>query len=106
LPVHEASQSLLARKRLEFLRIKSRMFRQLLEGGFEDFKVQSVFAFEIIIDGRLFDARFDDYVADARTLEALLREQIDGGLDNSPREYFQPDETWFSNSNGRLNGCS
>ena len=64
--VHEGSQSLLAGKRLGLLRIKSRVFFQLLERGFEHFEVQLVLAFEMIIDARLIDSRFDDDVPDAR----------------------------------------
>jgi hypothetical protein len=37
----------------------------------------------MIIDGRLIDASFDDDVSHARTLEAFLREQPNGGLNNS-----------------------
>src|SRR5664280_2340519 len=80
--IHEASQSLLAGERLEFLRIKSCIFRQLLEGGFKDLEVQTVLAFEMIIDGRLIDARFGDDVPHARTLESFLRKQCNSGLDN------------------------
>src|ERR1017187_1959321 len=86
--VHEASQSLLAGKRLEVLCIKSRMFRQLRECGFEDFEVQTVLTFEMIIDRSLIDARFGDDVPHARTIETFLRKQIDGGLDNAVTGVF------------------
>jgi hypothetical protein len=43
----------------------------------------------MIIDGRLIDPRFDDDVAHARTLEAFLREQMDGGFDNSAASVFR-----------------
>src|SRR5260370_41084560 len=58
------------------------MVRQLLECNFENFEVQTVLTFEMIIYGSLIDASFGDDVSHARTLEAFLREQIDGGLDN------------------------
>jgi hypothetical protein len=58
------------------------MFCQLLERSFEDFEVQPILAFEMIIDSCLIDPSFDDDVSHARTLEAFLREQMDGGLDN------------------------
>jgi hypothetical protein len=65
------------------------MFRQLLERSFEDFEVQPVLAFKMIIDGRLIDASFGDDVPHARTLEAFLREQMDGGLDNGAASTFR-----------------
>src|SRR5450759_1970941 len=93
--VHEASQSLLAGERLELLRIKSRIFRQLREGGFEDLEVQTVLAFEMIIDGSLIDARFGDDVSHARTLEAFLRKQSDGGLDDRLAGVFSWTGHWL-----------
>jgi len=50
------------------------MFRQLLKCSFEDFEVQPVLAFEMIIDGGLVDASFDNDVPHARALEAVFRE--------------------------------
>jgi len=81
-------------KRLELLWIKARMFRQLLKRGFEDFEVQPVLAFEMIINGRLVDASFDDDVPHARALEALFREQTDGGLDNGAARIFSRTGHW------------
>src|SRR3984885_9814415 len=86
--VHEASQSPFTGKRLEFLRLRSRMFCQLLEGSFEDFEVQPILAFEMIIDSCLIDPRLDDDVSHARTLEAFLRKKVDGGLDNGAASVF------------------
>jgi hypothetical protein len=40
-------------------------------GSFEDFEVQTILTFEMIIDSRLIDASFGDDVPHARTLEAL-----------------------------------
>src|ERR1035438_10647818 len=94
--VHEASQSLLAGERLELLRIKSRIFRQLLEGGFEDFEVQPVLTFEMVIDGSLINACFGDDVSHARTLEAFLRKQSNGGLDNRLAGIFSWTGHWLS----------
>jgi len=59
-----------------------------LERSFEDFEVQPVLAFEMIIDGRLIDPSFDDDVTHARVLEAFLRKQMDGGLDNGGAGVF------------------
>src|SRR5260370_42660678 len=58
------------------------MIRQLLKWSFEDFEVQTVLTFEMIIDGCLIDASFGDDVPHARTIEASLCEQINGSLDN------------------------
>ena len=58
------------------------MVRQLLECSFENFEVQTVLTFEMIIDGCLIDTSFGDNVSHARTIEASLREQINGSLDN------------------------
>jgi hypothetical protein len=64
------------------------MFRQFLEPSFKDLEVQPALAFEMIIDGGLIDASFDYDVPHARTLEAFLREQMDGGLDNGAASVF------------------
>src|ERR1035437_5700602 len=93
--VDEASQSLRAGERLELLRIKSRIFRQLLEGGFEDLEVQTVLAFEMIIDGSLIDARFGDDVPHARAFKAFLRKQSNGGLDDRLTGVFGWTGHWF-----------
>ena len=52
------------------------MFRQLLERSFEDFEVQLILAFEMIIDGCLIDASFDDDVA--RSHPGSLSPRTDG----------------------------
>src|SRR5262249_11077165 len=76
----EASQRLFAWKRLELLRIQSRVLRQCLEGDLENLEVQAILAFEMIVDGRLIDPSLGDDVAHARALEPLFREQRNRGF--------------------------
>jgi hypothetical protein len=85
---YQSSQSILAGKRPEFLRTKSRLICQFLRCSFEDFEVQTALTFEMIIDGGLINASLGDYVPHARALEALIREQIDGGLNNGVARIF------------------
>jgi hypothetical protein len=71
--------------------------------SFEDFEVEPFLAFEMIIDGGLIDASFDDDVPHARTLEAFLREQMDGGLDNGTASVFSRSGHGFPIQNDCLN---
>src|SRR5215831_1036218 len=94
LVAHKASQCLFARKRFELLRINSRVFCQPRESNFEDFEVQTILSFEMIIDRGLVDPSLGDDVSHARSLEALLRKQRDGGFDDQVAGIFSGTGHW------------
>src|SRR6185437_2231711 len=75
LVAHEASECLFGWKRLEFFRVNSRILCEPFERDFENFKVQTILAFEMIVDGSLVDPSLGDDVTHARSLEPLFREQ-------------------------------
>src|SRR5262245_37725760 len=78
--MYEAAQGLLARHALKLLRIEIVDPQIALKGDLEHFEVESFLALEMVVDGRLIDARLGDDGPNARAVITPLGEQGDRGL--------------------------
>ena len=87
--LHEAAQRFLAGHVLKPLGVEIVQLQITLEGDLEHFEVETLLAFEMIVDRGLIDARFGHNRPNARAVIAPLGKQRDRGLHDAVSRKFR-----------------